>query len=55
MAILPVQLARVSNLLRTNVSQQSISRTQKSLLEVQNELITGKRLNVASDDSDCRD
>ncbi|MGB7159838.1 MAG: flagellar hook-associated protein FlgL, partial [Tepidisphaeraceae bacterium] len=50
MAILPIQLARVSNLLRTNVSQQSISRTQRSLLEVQNELITGKRLNVASDD-----
>jgi flagellin-like hook-associated protein FlgL len=50
MAILPIQLARVSNLLRTSVSTNTISRTQKSLLEVQNELITGKRINVASDD-----
>src|SRR5688572_18965837 len=50
MAILPIQLARVSNLLRTDVSQQSISRTQRSLLEVQNELITGRRLNAPSDD-----
>lgn len=50
MAILPVQLARVSNLLRTNVSGQAISRTQRQLLEVQNELATGKRLNAPSDD-----
>jgi len=50
MAILPIQLARVSNLLRTSVSTNTISRTQKSLLEVQNELITGKRINVGSDD-----
>src|SRR6478609_5548618 len=50
MAIVPVQLARVSNLLRTNVSSGQISRTQKELLNVQNELSSGKRINVASDD-----
>ncbi|HEV2293621.1 MAG TPA: flagellin hook IN motif-containing protein [Tepidisphaeraceae bacterium] len=50
MAILSTQLARVSNQLRTSVSQSAISRTQRSLLEVQNELITGKRINAPSDD-----
>jgi flagellin-like hook-associated protein FlgL len=50
MAILPTQLARVSNQLRVSVSQNTISRTQKSLLEVQNELITGKRIISPSDD-----
>ncbi|MDQ3439467.1 MAG: hypothetical protein M3478_03860 [Planctomycetota bacterium] len=50
MAILPTQLARVSNQLRTSVSQNTIARTQKSLLEVQNELITGKRIISPSDD-----
>src|SRR4051812_26019853 len=50
MAILPLQLARVSNLLRTNVATGSISRTQQQLLEVQNELSTGKKLNSPSDD-----
>src|SRR5256885_2472084 len=50
MAILPLQLARVSNLLRTNVANGSISRTQQELLDVQNELSSGKRLNAPSDD-----
>jgi flagellar hook-associated protein 3 FlgL len=50
MAILPLQLARVSNLLRTSVSQSQIARTQTSLLQVQNELSTGKKLNSPSDD-----
>lgn len=50
MAILPLQLARVSNLLRTNVTQAAIARTQASLLAVQNELSTGKRINLPSDD-----
>jgi flagellar hook-associated protein 3 FlgL len=50
MAILPLQTARVSNLLRTNLAQGQISRTQSQLLKTQNELSTGKRLNVASDD-----
>src|SRR5205814_6313054 len=50
MAILPLQLARVSNLLRTSVATQSIASTQQQLLEVQNQLSTGKRLNAPSDD-----
>jgi flagellar hook-associated protein 3 FlgL len=50
MAILPLQLARVSNLLRTNVATGSISRTQQQLLDVQNQLSSGKRLNAPSDD-----
>jgi len=50
MAILPLQTARVSNLLRTNLAQSQISRTQSELLKTQNELSTGKRINVASDD-----
>ena len=50
MAIVPVQLARVSNLLRTSVSQGQVSRTQQQLLRVQNELSTGRRINAPSDD-----
>ncbi len=49
MAVLPLNLARVSNTLRMSVAQQSLTRTQQSLLEVQNELTTGKKLNVPSD------
>jgi flagellar hook-associated protein 3 FlgL len=50
MAILPIQTARVSNLLRTNLAQSQISRTQSQLVRTQNELSTGKRITVASDD-----
>jgi len=50
MAILPTQLARVSNLLRTNSAQGQIALTHRKLLQVQNELTTGKRINVGSDD-----
>ncbi len=50
MAILPLNLARVSNTLRASFAQQSIARTQRSLAQVQNELATGKRINVPSDD-----
>src|SRR5678815_1976233 len=50
MALVPVQLARVSNLLRTQVSSGQITRTQEQLLRVQNELSTGKRINAPSDD-----
>src|SRR4051812_22501630 len=49
MAILPLQLARVSNNLRTSVTSQQITKTQSQLLEVQNELSTGKKLNSPSD------
>jgi flagellin-like hook-associated protein FlgL len=50
MAILPTQLARVSNLLRTSTAASQIARTQRQLLQTQNELSTGRRLNSASDD-----
>ena len=50
MAILPIQLARVSNRLRTSVSQSTIARTQQDLLRSQNELSTGRRISSASDD-----
>src|SRR5262245_48010944 len=50
MAILPLQLARVSNQLRTSIANSTITRTQENLLQVQNELSTGKRLNLPSDD-----
>ncbi|MDB5323748.1 MAG: hypothetical protein JWN40_5379 [Phycisphaerales bacterium] len=50
MSILPLQLARVSNLLRSNLGSSNITRVQKQLLDVQNQLSTGQRLNVPSDD-----
>ncbi len=50
MAIIPLQLARVSNSLQMSVMRQSLTRTQRSLLQTQNELATGKRLNAPSDD-----
>src|SRR5688572_9589344 len=50
MAILPLQLARVSNQLRTNVATQSLAKVQQQMLKTQNELSTGKRLNSPSDD-----
>jgi flagellar hook-associated protein 3 FlgL len=50
MAILPLQLARVSNTLRTDVATSSIASTEQQLLNVQNELSTGKRVNSPSDD-----
>ncbi len=49
MAILPLQIARVSNSLRTNVASQSIARTQAQLLRVQNEMATGRKISVPSD------
>lgn len=51
MAVSSVQLARVSNLLRTNLAASGIASTQKKLLDVQNELTTGRRLNSPSDDA----
>ncbi len=50
MSIIPIQLARVSNLLKSSVATGSIATTQASLLEVQNELSTGKQINSPSDD-----
>jgi flagellar hook-associated protein 3 FlgL len=50
MAILPLSLARVSNQLQSSVALSSIVTTQRQLLEVQNQIATGKRVNVGSDD-----
>jgi flagellin-like hook-associated protein FlgL len=49
MAVLPLQLARVSNQLRISVATSTIARTQQELLKVQNELSTGKKLIAPSD------
>ena len=49
MAILPLNLARVSNSLRSGLTQRNLTRTQQQLVEVQNQLATGKRLNAPSD------
>ena len=50
MALLPVSIARVSDQLRTNLALSSIGKTQADLLTVQNQLSTGKRVNLPSDD-----
>jgi flagellar hook-associated protein 3 len=49
MAILPLQTARVSDLLQASVANQSISSAQSQLLQVENELSTGKQVNQPSD------
>src|SRR5947209_11269601 len=50
MAILPTSLARVSERLRTNVALSSMTQTQQQLLDVLNQISTGKRVNSPSDD-----
>jgi len=50
MAIVPLQLARVSNALKMSIAQRSLTRTHASLLDVQNQLASGKRINTPSDD-----
>lgn len=50
MAIVPTGLARVSNLLRSNVTSQSITTVQQQLLDIQNELSTGRHLSAPSVD-----
>ena len=49
MAILPTSLARVSNLLSSSIALSSINKTQEQLLEVQNQISTGKSVNAPSD------
>src|SRR5436305_8405103 len=49
MSIIPLNLARVSNALQMNLSQRTISQTQQSILDVQNQLSTGRRLSTPSD------
>jgi flagellar hook-associated protein 3 FlgL len=50
MAIVPLQLARVSNYLRSQSSLSSIAANQRNLLTVQNQLATGVRFSAASED-----
>jgi flagellar hook-associated protein 3 FlgL len=49
MVTLPIQLDRVSNLLQSNVATQNIDSTQQSLINVEQELTTGKAVNQPSD------
>jgi flagellar hook-associated protein 3 FlgL len=49
MSIIPIQFARVSNLLQSQTSTQQIDETQQQLLQLQNELSTGKAVNQPSD------
>lgn len=49
MAILPANIARVSNQLRSNVALNQIQRTQARLLQTQNQLTTGRQLISPSD------
>src|SRR6476661_6661516 len=51
MSMNPVTLGRVSNLMRGNLVSSTIGRTQAQLLEVQQQLTTGKRLAMPSDDA----
>ncbi len=50
MAILPVPLARVSTLLQGSVATSAIARVQEQLLQTENQISTGKRVNTPSDD-----
>jgi len=50
MTVSPAGLARVSNIMRSNSSLAQIQRTSVSLLEVQNQLSTGRAINRGSDD-----
>jgi flagellar hook-associated protein 3 len=50
MSLLPLNLARVSNLMRTDMVSQQVTRTQAQLLQVQDQLSTGKRIGRPSDD-----
>jgi len=49
MSSIPSQYARVSNLLQTQTTTQTINETQQQLLTLQNELSTGKQINQPSD------
>ena len=50
MVILPLQTARVSDALRAGIATQTLTQTQDSLLDVEQQLSTGKRVNRPSDD-----
>ncbi|MDB5333738.1 MAG: hypothetical protein JWP03_4889 [Phycisphaerales bacterium] len=50
MNIQPLQLARVSNLLSSSITQTQLTATEQQLLDVENQLSTGKRISQASQD-----
>ena len=49
MAVLPLNLARVSNNLRSNIALSQINTTETQLTNIQNQLTTGKIVNQPSD------
>lgn len=49
MAIIPLGISNVSNLLQSSLLSQSIDSTQSQLLQVENELSTGQAVNQPSD------
>ncbi len=51
MAINPANLSRISNLMRGNIATATIGKAQRNLAAVQQQLTTGKRLAVPSDDA----
>ena len=55
MAILPLASARVSTLQWSSVAQQQIDTSEQQLLQSENELSTGKQVNVGSDNPGAAD
>ena len=49
MSVLPIGISQVSNLMQANVLSQQIDSTQTQILQVENELSTGKAVNTPSD------
>jgi flagellar hook-associated protein 3 FlgL len=49
MSVLPISIARVSNLMQASVANTSLNSTQAQLLTVENELSTGNAINQPSD------
>lgn len=46
MSVLPLSIARVSNLLQTSTATQNIDGTQAELIQLEQELSTGKAVNA---------
>jgi flagellar hook-associated protein 3 FlgL len=49
MSLLPLSIARVSNLMQANLTTQTLTQTQAQLLQTQTELSTGNAINQPSD------
>jgi len=50
MSVLPSNISRTSNLLRSQLATSGLQRTNQSMIEVQTQLSTGRSINRASDD-----